>query len=459
MPDTKIERLYYRLPVPLQNILFSLKGLALFRQRYNKHFYKQLQQLRESEWWTGEQIRRYQDRKLRQLIHHAYNTVPFYKEWFDSHGVKPEQIQTQDDLKKLPVLTKEIVRQNQDTMVSTMYKPSQLVEGLTSGTTGTPLRIRMTKSGLAFQWAIWWRHKARFGLNPKDKHLVFGARIAVPLSQDRPPFWRHDIFGHRTYLSVYHLTEKYMPAILDYLNSHDFDFYTGYPSAMNILADYMIRNNIRLLRRPKYVVTGADALLPTYERRIREAFGVTVTEQYGMAEFAGNMSKCEYGKFHLDFECCCLEEQPIEGAPKGTSSLLFTGWGNPAMPFIRYQVGDYGRRSEGPCRCGRESICFDSIDGRIEDYVRTPDGRMVIGMNQVFEYASGAKEIQIYQKCIEEIEVRIVPSESYGEKDEKALLRELRRRVGESLKIKFVIVDHIDRTPSGKFRAVVSAID
>jgi phenylacetate-CoA ligase len=140
------------------------------------------------------------------------------------------------------------------------------------------------------------------------------------------------------------------------------------------------------------------------------------------------------------------------------SNLIFTGWGNPAMPLIRYEVGDYGRRAESPCPCGRASLSLSGIDGRMEDYVLTPDGRMVIGLNQVLEYAFGAEEIQIYQDRLAAIEVRVVAGPNYGPEDEIALTRELRRRVGSELRIDFCRTDQIPRTASGKFRAVVSEL-
>ncbi|MBW8040404.1 MAG: phenylacetate--CoA ligase family protein [Planctomycetes bacterium] len=451
-------RIYKRLPVFCQNVVFSLKGLQNHHERYNRYFHNYLSWLRESEWWSGEEIYKYQNEKLRHIVAYAYENIPFYKRWFDEHGIRPNQIKTQEDLNKLPILTKQTVRDNQDELISHQYKKRQLLRRLTSGTTGTALTIYAIREATAFQWAIWWRHRARFGFNIGDSHLSFGARIAVPVTQKRPPFWRQNLMARQTYISTYHMTHKNLPVIVDWINKHDFDFYAGYPSAIYVLANFLSENNMHLLHRPKCIICGSEALLPTFERCIREVLGVPVTEQYGMAEFAGNMAKCECGKFHLDFECCCVEAIPMSSASDGYAKLIFTGWGNPAMPFIRYDVGDYAVQSKQVCRCGRESICFDSVDGRIEDYIRTPDGRMAIGMNQVFEYAPGAKEIQIYQGRLEEIEVRVVPGRNYTMQDEQALLLELRQRVGNEINIKFVLVDHIPRTSSGKFRAVVSGL-
>jgi phenylacetate-CoA ligase len=225
---------------------------------------------------------------------------------------------------------------------------------------------------------------------------------------------------------------------------------------MYVLATLIEEAGLRLYNTPKYVVTGADALLPNYETVITRVFGAPVTEQYGMTEFAGNMSKCELGNFHLDFECCYAETQPEKNS--GFDGLIMTGWGNLAMPFIRYQVGDYGLPMKQPCTCGRMSQSFTSIGGRLEDYVITPDGRKLIGMNQVFEYAKNAGEMQIYQKTCNEIEFRVIPKKGFGEEDKQALIREFRRRGGEEMHIGFAMVDRLERSSSGKLKAVISEV-
>jgi phenylacetate-CoA ligase len=226
---------------------------------------------------------------------------------------------------------------------------------------------------------------------------------------------------------------------------------------MYTLSTLMEEAGLRLTNRPKYVVAGADALTPEFEASIRRGFGVPVTEQYGMAEFAGNMSKCEQGRFHLDFECCHLEQEAIPGADN-QCKLIFTGWGNPAMPFIRYEVGDIGSAASDGCACGRSSLGLERIDGRLEDFVVTPDGRRVIGMNQVLEYARNAKTIQVYQCETGAIELRVVPGNGFGDEDKQALVRELRRRVGPEMAIHFRLVDRFVLSPTGKFRAVISEV-
>ncbi len=457
MPDSRAERLYYAMPLVLQNAAMTLFGVRAAWERRGPGFRRRIRWLRETERWPAERIREFQDERLRAIVRHAWDTVPFYRRWYDEHGVHPSDIRGQDDLVKLPVLTKAMVRRNQEAMISTAFRRRDLRFHLTSGTTGTPLRIGKTAEAMRWQWAIWWRHRIRFGFAPGKRYLMLGARVPVPAGQDRPPFWREDRFGGRTYASAYHMAPEELPHFVDLLQRRAFPYIVGYPSALNVLATHMIREGVRLAVPPRRVITASESLLPHYEAALEEAFGAPVTDQYGMAEFAGNCSKCEEGRFHLDFECCCMEQLPVADLD-GRVSLVFTGFDNPAMPFIRYEVGDYGVPGPERCGCGRASPTLEAIDGRIEDCLVTPDGRRIMGLNQVMEYGTGADEIQILQDRPDEIVVTVVEGPGYGPASERAMRRELERRLGPGVRIRFVAVDRIRRSGSGKVRAVISTV-
>ena len=424
------QTIYRSLPVFLQNTVVSLLGLRMRRQRYGRVFRDRLAALRESEWGSAEDIAEYHRVQLRGLIDHCYETVPYYRELFDAQGLKPVDIREPEDLAKLPVLTKEDVRQNTDRLISRAYRKKDLVKGRTSGTSGKALELYYTPEAVQFQWAVWWRHKARFGLRLGDPFLSFGARVPIPISQTKPPFWRRNRAFAQTYLSTGHLTPEYMPEIVRFLNNNDFDFYTGNPSAMAVLANFMRDNNLRLTNRPKYIVSGGAALLACFETLLQEVWGVPVTEQYGTGEYCVNYAKCQHGLFHEDYEFAIPELLENPHDPQGARRIISTGLANRAMPLIRYETGDLAVPSDERCPCGRATRVIRSVDGRTEDYVRTPDGRMAIGMNQAFVWVPGAKEMQIVQNELERIVVKIVRRDSYCEDDTRALMRELRKPSG-----------------------------
>ncbi len=453
-----LESVYNSLPATLQNVVFSGYGYWMRNRRHGRQFREILAFLQKTEWWDAEQIRAYQTERLQHIVKHCYETVPYYQNVFKGLGLTPADIRTTEDLKQLPVMTKQDAKDHAEALLSTKISRRKCFSTRTGGTTGKPLTIYLTKHALAFQWATWWRHRARFGFRfGEDRSLMFGARLPVPPGQVGCPLWRYDIGLNRAYISSSHLTPKLMQDVVDWLNRESFDMYVGYPSAMYILAEWMLKNGQRLYRRPKCVVTGSDALLPRFEEAIHRAFGVPVTEQYGTGEACGNISKCEEGNWHIDFELGIIEFLEIENCP-GKARMVFTGLQNEAMPFLRYEIGDVVELSNRTCSCGRQSQLIDSIDGRTEDYLVTPDGRRVMGLNQAFEWTEGVRELQLVQTGADRVEVRIVADHGYSNADNEILERELRKRVGQEMEIIFRVVDFIPRTASGKYRAVISDV-
>ncbi|NCU31598.1 MAG: phenylacetate--CoA ligase family protein [Candidatus Moranbacteria bacterium] len=448
--------IYYHLPVSIQNTIFSLYGKYKSFYRYSSEFNVYLNFLKNVEYKDSNFILNFQNEKFSELLEYIRYS-DFYRKLYSEFGVDLSNVNCLDDIKKLPILDKDYLRNNIDLFIKNISYFSYSYN-LTSGTSGTPIRIPFSREGVSHQWAIWWRHKKRFGLRNGDRHLMFGARIPISQKQTKPPFWRWDLANNRCYLSSYHLKNLNFPYIIELINSHKFKFFTGYPSAINQLCCYILDNNIKILNKPNVIVCGSDKLYPVYENNMKEAFGCLVTEQYGMTEFAGNFSKCEFGAWHLDYECCFAEYIPIENTD--LHKLVLTGWGNPIAPMIRYDVGDVVKPdSDFKCLCGRSSEVVKSIEGRSEDYIKTSDGRMLMGFNQVLEYAVGVKEIQVIQKTITSLEFKIVPSNNFDfEKTRSALQYQTRLRAGDNMEVLILVVDSIPRAQSGKFKAVINEI-
>jgi phenylacetate-CoA ligase len=135
-----------------------------------------------------------------------------------------------------------------------------------------------------------------------------------------------------------------------------------------------------------------------------------------------------------------------------------TGLSNDATPFLRYRIGDIGTRMKGQCRCGRPGDVYLDVDGRNEDYVVTPDGRFIGRLDHIFKEQSEILEAQILQDSPEAIEIIFVPSAQFDQVSEEALLREVRKRMGEQMHIDLKRVHSIPRERNGKFRAVKSRV-
>jgi phenylacetate-CoA ligase len=207
------------------------------------------------------------------------------------------------------------------------------------------------------------------------------------------------------------------------------------------------------------VFTSSESLLPLQRDAIEAAFGAPVRDRYGVSEFAVSMTECANQGLHVDMEFCVVEVEVEEEADDYVRGpLLVTGLGNDATPFLRYRVGDIGTRSKHSCPCGRPGDVFLDLDGRIEDYVVTPDGRRIGRLDHIFKEQLDIAEAQILQDKRGRLRVLVVRRDSYTQASERELLTQFRTRVGEEIEIEIAYCDSIDREPNGKFRAVKSAI-
>jgi len=207
------------------------------------------------------------------------------------------------------------------------------------------------------------------------------------------------------------------------------------------------------------VFTSSESLLAFQREAIEQAFGCPVRDRYGTSEFAVSMTACPLQRLHVDMEFCIVEvetEEETEQYLRGP--LLVTGLGNDATPFLRYRIGDVGTKSRHPCECGRPGDVFLDVDGRIEDYVMTPDRRLVGRLDHIFKSQLAVAEAQILQETEAAITVLVVPHATWDKACERSLIKEIRGRLGDEIRVEIRIVDAIPRERNGKFRAVKSQV-
>ena len=171
------------------------------------------------------------------------------------------------------------------------------------------------------------------------------------------------------------------------------------------------------------------------------------------------MTACRLNRLHVDMEYGIVEVEPIEETEDYVRGpLLVTGLGTVATPFIRYRIGDVGTRLKSACECGRPGDVFLDIDGRIEDYVSTPDGRLVGRLDHIFKEQYDIEEAQIVQEDIDSISLLVVAGDRFSDRHRKNLVREVHSRLGPDIRVDIELVSSIPRELNGKFRAVKSLI-
>ena len=223
-----------------------------------------------------------------------------------------------------------------------------------------------------------------------------------------------------------------------------------------MLSAYLLEKNIELGYSVRWVMIGAENLMPHQVELIKRAFGVRPRQHYGVAEAVANISECEYGALHVDEDFVAVEFIPnFDGLG---CKVVGTNFSNFAMPFLRYDVQDIVMLSDVTCQCGRPGRIVERIDGRQEDYIILKNGAKLGRMDHIIKDMVNIREAQIYQREPGKIIIRIVRGEKYVKKDEAALLLEAKKRVGDQTNIYFEYVEKLQRSTTGKLRFVVSEL-
>lgn len=457
-----LQRLYDRVPPAVQGMLLNAYALRLHHQRYGKRFTEVSSKLRETQWFSREQIEAYQSEKLRRLVHYAYETVPYYKEVFDHHRIDPRDIRTTADLAQLPLLTKEQVREHTASLISRAVHRKSLVHGHTSGTTGSPLDIYWDRDTCIINNAVDWRQKEWAGVSLGEPMALLLGRPIVALERTRPPFWQLDRIHNQLWMSSFHMSEtnlhRYFLKLLEYKPVA----IEGYPSTLFVFARFLLAADLRLPLKAAF--SSSETLHDIQREAIEEAFQCKLFDYYGMAERVVFATECaEHDGRHLNFEFGITEIVDDSGARVSDGRPGFvvgTSLANFGMPLIRYKTSDVTRIHATPCPCGRAMPLIDAIATKAEDMVIRPDGTPISPsvLTHPFKPFSTIAKSQIVQDRIGHIVIKIVRKAGFSEENRLELLEAFQKRVGPTIEVETEYAEDIPRSASGKYRWVISKV-
>jgi len=459
---SEAEFFYRRSPRWIQTILLNAHAWRIERHRYGARYRRAVHELMTSERWSSEKIRAFQDEHVRGLVSLAYARSPFYKTLWDAAGVRPGHVRGVADLPKLPLIDKALVREHEAEMIVGSKTRRDWVHGHTSGTTGSPLSLWYDRQTCIMTNAVDRRQKIWAGMAESDWIGMFLGRIAVPLDQTRPPFWRLNWVQRQVWFSSFHLSEENLPHYVNEIRRRGLQFLEGYPSTLYILARFLERRGEAL--RMKAVLTSSETLLPIQRETIESAFSCRVYDFFGHAERVAFATECErhVGK-HIAEEFGAVEITNAAGSPVSDGEagyLVGTSLYNTAMPLFRYRTSDVSAILTERCLCGRTLRRIRDVTTKAEDIVVTPDGRMISPsiLTHPFKPLTQVLKSQIVQERVDHITVKILPSMEFSTNDQEHLIQELRLRLGSEMSIDIEIVSNIQAEPSGKFRWVISKV-
>jgi phenylacetate-CoA ligase len=451
---------YDSLPVFAQNLACTWAGYQRSRARFTPHFHRTLAELERTALAPIELLHEIQWQRLGTLVEHARREVPFYAGLAAPARAAQPLDAIRATLAAIPPLAKQTYRDRHEEFLARNLDPRVLIRGKTSGTTGTALPLWYTPEALAEEFATFWRMRRAAGADRSDANLTFNGQTIVPITQTRPPFWRTNFWSGQKLFSLYHCTRENLRAYVEEIHRARAVYAQGYPSAMHLVARAMLDEGRPLPpNRLRACFTSSESLLAFQRAEIERAFGARVFDRYGVSEFCVSMTECRRGNLHVDMEFGIVEVEVVEESDDWVRGpLLVTGFANAATPMLRYRVGDVGTRSKHACPCGRAGDVFLDVDGRVEDYVQTPDGRLVGRLDHIFKDQLDVAEAQVLQQTPAALEVLVVRRPEYDATSEQSLLKEFRSRLGEEIAIEIRYVAEIAREPNGKLRAVKSAV-
>jgi phenylacetate-CoA ligase len=462
---SKLQPLYFRLPVRAQNLAISAFGVRYKRDRLGPGFERYVEVFEQRDSWSVDQMQAHVDEGLRSLLKHCLNSVPYYREVWRAQGIEEGDLarMTQADLGRLPSTPKEALRTKPEAFVADNAARRGVVRQTTSGSTGTPTTIFATRANVRQFNAV--REARSFGWAGASIRLpraTVGARVIVAAGDDEGPFHRYNAGEKQVYFSALHISAANLPKYLDGFEQHRPLVLTGMAHSYFLLAQLMLQAGARLSYSPRAAILGSERLSAHMRDTIRKAFRTRVFEEYGSVENCVLATQCEHGRLHLSPDLGVLQVVDAQGhevTPGTPGRFLCTGLLNLVQPLVRYEIGDLGTLADaGGCACGRNQFpVLAALDGRENDALVMTDGRLVATGDEIFSGVENVIEGQIVQEDLEQFTVRVVPAPGFGAREELELTEALRKRLGR-VAVSVERVEELERTRSGKFRPVISRL-
>jgi phenylacetate-CoA ligase len=422
--------------------------------------------LNATQWLEPSQVRDLQDEKLRRMVRHAYRSVPYYRGRMQEAKLRPEDIRGQDDLHKLPFLTKDDVRRHLHfDIMQEGVSPADILKISTSGSTGEPFVCYANREQLEFRWAATLRSQEwtgyRFG-DPTVRlwHQTIGMSKKQAF-QEYSDAW----FANRAFVPVFEMTEARLEEIVQLITKKKPTLIDGYAEAFNFIAQYLEARG-GLPYRPKALMSSAQSLPPKSREIIEKAFGCKVFDKYGSREFSGIAYESDAHNGHLVVAEGYIVEILVDGRPAKpgeVGEVVITDLNNFCMPFIRYRIGDLAEALDNsvPSTCGRGLPRIGEIQGRVQSIIQGTDGHFVPGTffaHALKEYDYAIKRFQVVQDEPGAIKFRVVKGSRYSDDTMDEIQALIRQYLGSGLRIDTIFEDQIDLIRTGKHLASVSKL-
>lgn len=402
------------------------------------------------------------DRRIRALVRHAARHVPHYRDWFRRHGVAAEEIRGAAELDALPVLDRDQVRAEPDRFLSETAAGRRSLAFSTSGTTGTPLVVRHDRRSLLENIA--WGEREREPLNrlaggsfrPKEVYVGYETSTFKAVQAFYAESTLMPVKPRRTFVRLDEPIER----VLAILERERPDVLVGYGGWIDLFLQTLAAGGAAV-PLPKVVLFMGEALPYRAREALEARLGIPILSRYNAVEAFKIGYFCERRTgFHLHEDLCHLRVVDDAGRarpPGASGAIVITNLVNRATILLNYPIGDEGTLAAESCACGRTFRVLASLEGRVEDVLRLPDGRP-LHPRAIWEALKSDPDILQYQLSEHEggrFELALVTGDesAYHRSAERAR-PPLQRLLGVGARLDVVRRPEIERGGERKIRAV-----
>lgn len=433
----------------------------LWAMKEKSPYLQHLKTIEQMHQWPFQDVQTDQLQRLQAIIKHAFEHTAYYQDRFAEAGIFPDSIHSFIDLKHLPLLTKDDIRTNKQRMIDRSSNANQLIPGKTSGSTGTSIEFLQDEDSRQWKRAATIAYDRWSGWDIGER---VGAIWGNPeCYQHWRLYLRNFLLTRHIYLDTLKMNEQTMRAFHATLLKKQPVVLYGHAHSLFLFANFMLAKGLSGIH-PKGIISTCMVLHDFERESIEKVFGCRVTNRYGCEEVSLIACECPEGNMHINCDTLIVEfirdGKPVNPGEPG--AIVVTDLTNFGMPFIRYKVGDVGIPSKKTsCPCGCSYPIMESLEGRVADYVVTPEGNFISGISLTENFAmqlQGVKQLQIVQERKDFLLLRVVKGESFSEQTVHDVERLAGERFGSGMQFAVEYVASIQSESSGKYRFCISKI-
>lgn len=388
---------------------------------------------------SNEDLKKRNEERFLHIFRRAYDKSPFYHRLYSEAGIKKEDITCLDDIKKLPVITKDMVKKHAAEMLT--VPKWQVMAGHTSGTTGTPLTVYSSWS------SIWWNQAYTYSARLRNGFKYGQPLVSLRGNLDRNTMHMKVHVSNTLYLSSYCINKDTVKAYYDMIIQHQPVAIEGYPSSLYTLALCMKEAGLKL--HIPVAFTSSETLLDYQRHLIEMQLGTEIYDNYGMTEQTIYLQEAFNHQGYYELPGYSINEYLEDGE-------ICTSLTNEAFPLIRYRSNDVIEIAE--LNTDSPQIIVKSIEGRKEDFLICKDGSRVKRLGFIFKGVNHVKYGQLIQENNGFLNVNIVPDQGFTKLDEKTVENNVLGRIGKGnvdFKINLVKEADLVYTKRGKFKFLI----